>query len=72
MHSPSCVAQVVINEVCSSNNSLIEDEDEDARDWVELYNPTSTITDLSGFYLSDSKTDSTKWQFSGGNVPAGG
>jgi hypothetical protein len=32
------VAQVVINEVCSFNGNLLQDEDHDEPDWIELYN----------------------------------
>ena len=35
----SSTAQVLINEVMSSNSISIQDEDGDHSDWIELYNP---------------------------------
>lgn len=71
LFSNSSMAQVWINEACSSNNSLIEDEDDDTRDWIELYNSGSETVQLTGYYLSDSKNDSSKWQFGSGSIAAG-
>lgn len=71
LFSNSSMAQVWINEACSSNNSLIEDEDDDTRDWIELYNSGSETIQLTGYYLSDSKNDSSKWQFGSGSIAAG-
>ncbi|MGB0918765.1 MAG: CotH kinase family protein, partial [Flavobacteriales bacterium] len=57
--------QIRINEVCTSNNTVVLDEDGDSRDWVELYNAGNESVDLNGFYLSDKDNDTTKWQFGG-------
>ena len=65
-------AQVRINEVCTSNNGVILDEDGDSRDWIELYNTEEVSIDLGGYYLTDSKKDTTKWQFESTVVPAFG
>lgn len=54
---------VVINEVMSSNDTTIYDEDGDAPDWIELYYSGSNSIDLSGFGLSDDSLDLDKWQF---------
>lgn len=40
-------------------------------DWVELANTTGSPIDLSGYYLTDSKTDLKKWALSG-TVESGG
>ena len=56
-------AQVIINEVCSDNESIILDEFGESSDWIELYNGGSEIINLSGWYLSDNDEDLTKWQF---------
>lgn len=66
------VGQIKINEACSSNNSVILDEDGDSRDWIELYNEEEAPIDLSGYYLTDSKNDTTKWQIQAGSIPAFG
>ena len=65
-------AQIRINEVCTSNNSVILDEDGDSRDWIELNNSGSEAVDLNGFYLSDKDNDTTKWQFQTGTIPPNG
>jgi hypothetical protein len=42
-------------------------------DWFELFNPTDTPADLSGFYLTDSLTDPFQYQIPAGfQVPANG
>jgi hypothetical protein len=64
--------QVRINEVCSSNSSLIEDEDGDTNDWIELFNPTSEPINLTGYFLSDRLSNPLKWQFQAGIIPANG
>jgi hypothetical protein len=57
--------QLFINEVSADNPN--------ADDWVELYNGSSGTIDLSGFYLSDSATEPTKWAIPPGTAfPAGG
>lgn len=68
----SVEGQVKINEACSSNNNVVLDENGDARDWLELYNEEEAPIDLSGYYLTDSRTDSAKWQIQAGSIPAFG
>ena len=46
-------ADVIINEVMASNGTY---ENGNAYDWVELYNDGKKAMDISGWYLSDSKT----------------
>lgn len=45
---------VVINEVCSSNVACCMDDKGDYPDWVELYNPTDSDIDLSGYMFNRS------------------
>ncbi|MBN1698946.1 MAG: lamin tail domain-containing protein [Spirochaetales bacterium] len=40
----------------------------DSSDWIELYNPTDTAIDLSGFYLSDTFSKPLKWAFPDGTI----
>jgi len=54
---------VVINEVMSKNTSTATDSDGEYDDWIELFNLTSATIDLSGYYLSDTKKDVSKWKF---------
>lgn len=53
---------VVINEVMSSND-IIEDEYGESDDWVELYNNSNDVIDLSACYLSDDAADLQRWAF---------
>ena len=55
--------QVVINEVCSDNESIILDEFGESSDWIELYNAGDDMVQLSGWYLSDEGDNLTKWRF---------
>ncbi len=60
----------VINEFLASNDSELPleggemlDEEGDASDWIELYNPTTQPIDLDGWYLTDDANALTQWQF---------
>ncbi len=66
---------LVINELMAANDSLsgISDLNGDYADWIELHNTTDQYLDLSGYHLSDSLPDPTKWAFPQGvGVEAGG
>lgn len=65
-------AQIVINEFSCSNFTGPNDAFGEKEDWMELYNPTGTAVDLTGYYLSDKSGNLTKWQIPSGNVPANG
>lgn len=60
-------AGVLINEVASVSKAR-----GGAADWVELYNGSSEEIDLSGYHLSDSKNDTTKWPIGNVKIGAGG
>jgi hypothetical protein len=59
---------VVINELMSHNSSTATDDYGEFDDWIELYNLSASPVNLSGYYLSDSKKDVSKWKFPGGAV----
>ena len=59
-------AQLYINEVLPNNVSGATDRFGEREPWIELVNAGTTSIDLSGFYLSDSYTNLTKWQFPAG------
>lgn len=64
---------VVINELMAQNNTTITDEAGDYEDWIELYNNNATPVDLSGYYLTDTSAQLTKWQIPAGTIiPANG
>jgi hypothetical protein len=68
----SISSDVVINEIIAKNNSTGTDEEGKYEDWIELYNTTDEVIDISGFYLSD-KPNSDPYRYklpSGTNIAA--
>jgi hypothetical protein len=57
---------VVINEFMAINTVTVADQDGEYDDWIELFNLTNGEIDLSGYYLTDSKKNLTKWKFPDG------
>lgn len=64
-------AQLVINEVCSSNKDSFIDSNGDSPDWIELYNNTDSAIALDGYYISDNLDYSYKWQMPNVSINAG-
>ncbi|MCX6904549.1 MAG: lamin tail domain-containing protein, partial [Verrucomicrobia bacterium] len=59
--------QVRINEWMADNTATLADPaDGDHEDWFELYNPGTNTVDLSGYYLTDTLTNKTKFQIPDG------
>jgi len=54
---------IIINEIMSSNQETIKDEDSDFNDWLELKNIGEEAVNLSGYYLTDNTDELTSWQF---------
>jgi hypothetical protein len=54
---------IVINELMPKNSQFGSDQNGEFDDWIELHNLADEDIDLSGFYLTDSKNNLTKWQF---------
>lgn len=52
-----------INEFLASNSAGILDEDGEAVDWIEIYNPGPGSIDLEGWYLTDDDAMPTQWRF---------
>jgi hypothetical protein len=57
-------ALVIINEFLASNSGVMPDDNGKYSDWIEIYNPTDSVVDLTGFGLSDDKK-APKWKFPG-------
>lgn len=53
----------VINEFMADNEATLMDEDSEFNDWIEIYNQTGSPVYLDGWYLTDSATDPTQWEF---------
>jgi hypothetical protein len=64
-------SEVVINEVMPVNIMTVTDNYGQFDDWIELYNKSAAETDLSGYYLSDSKNNLSKWQIPPGTFIKG-
>jgi CotH kinase protein/Lamin Tail Domain/Chitobiase/beta-hexosaminidase C-terminal domain/Putative Ig domain/Divergent InlB B-repeat domain len=56
-------AGLLINEVHTANWSGARDEDGDAEDWVEIYNPTDARVNLAGWALSNKTASLRRWMF---------
>jgi hypothetical protein len=54
---------VVINELITSNSTVITDNDGTYEDWIELYNPTTQPINLNGYGLTDNPAMPHKWIF---------
>ncbi len=68
----SAVPPVLINEFLASNGSGLKTHQESAEDWVELYNRSAEAINLSGWYLTDSASEPTRWQFPSGTTLGAG
>ena len=53
---------VVINEFMAANRSTITNSLGRTSDWIELYNASSNIVDLSGWHLTDNPGSPDKWK----------
>jgi hypothetical protein len=65
--------QIFINEVCTSNDTVVLDSNYNYSDWIEIYNATNNDFDIGGYFLSDNDNKPEKWQFPANLiVPANG
>lgn len=69
--SVSVHANPVITEFMASNEETLVDDDGEPSDWIEIFNPTSQSLSLSGWFLTDSEDNKTRWQFPAVNLGAG-
>lgn len=63
---------IQISEVVSSNTKYLAGPYKTFHDFVELYNPTDSEIDLTGYYLSDDPEQVRKGSLDGVKVPANG
>ncbi len=54
---------LVLNEFLASNQNVNVDEDQQASDWIELYNAGAVEIDLSGYTLTDEADQPKQWTF---------
>jgi hypothetical protein len=64
-------SSVVINELMPVNNSYITDQNGEYDDWIELFNNSYIALDISGYYLSDSRSNLSKWKIPDGTIISG-
>jgi hypothetical protein len=65
-------ADPVISEFMAANTAVLADEDGVYADWIELHNPGTAAVPLTGWYLTDTPANKTRWQFPDVSLPAGG
>ena len=61
---------IQLNEIVSSNGSIIYDEDGDTPDWIEIFNGSNQTVNLEGFTISDDYGDLNKWSFPSFELPS--
>ena len=54
---------IQINEIVSTNGTVLYDEDGDTPDWFELYNTTGQEINLNGYGITDDPDDLSMWVF---------
>ena len=69
---PDGLLPVQINELVVSNETGLEDGNGAKEDWIEIFNPNSSIVNLDAFYLTDDPALPTKWNFPSVTIPANG
>jgi len=66
-------SNVVINELMAVNSTIVADQNGEYDDWIEMCNKSSLAMNLSGYYITDSKSDLVKWKIPAGTIiPANG
>lgn len=64
--------ELVINEVCSNNFTLVKNENGNYSDYIELYNPGDEEILLEGYFLSDDEEQLQKYALNSVVVPPKG
>lgn len=54
---------IQINEIVSTNGTVLYDEDGDTPDWFELYNTSGQQINLNGYGITDDPDDLSMWVF---------
>src|ERR1051325_4873622 len=65
-------SQIVINEYSCSNLNSFADNFGGYEDWIELYNNSASSVNITGYHLSDKKSNPAKWTFGAVSIPANG
>ena len=70
-HNVTITSDLVINELCASNDKVYRDKTGEYEDWIELYNNGDKSIALGDYYLSDDIDDSTKWKLPSEDIQPG-
>lgn len=62
--SAGSLPTLFLNELQAANAGSPVDENGEADDWFEIFNPNPSPIDLAGWYVSDNPSDITKYRFS--------
>jgi hypothetical protein len=66
-------ADLRISEFMASNERTLLDAQGEARDWLEIYNPSAEPVNLAGMHLTDTRNNLSRWTFpAGSSIAAGG
>ncbi|NQU23560.1 MAG: lamin tail domain-containing protein, partial [Candidatus Nealsonbacteria bacterium] len=57
------VGPLLISEFMADNDNTLDDEDGNSSDWIEIYNSSDSAKSLDSYYLTDTQTNLTRWQF---------
>jgi hypothetical protein len=60
--------EAMLSEIVTNNRRGLRDEDGEASDWLEVFNPTMQSVDLGGWALSDDPTRPQRWTFPAGVI----
>lgn len=72
LDSTSAAPGVMISEFMADNRRTLRDEDGDDSDWIELFNGGDTTASLDGWFLTDARTNLTKWRLPDVALPPNG
>lgn len=70
--APMKAQNLFISEFLAANSANELDEDGEASDWVEIYNPENQPLSLLGWHLSDDPNRLTQWTFPDVTIPGQG
>ncbi len=65
------IKNIVINELLAVNSTIVSDQNGEFDDWFELFNLTEADIDISGYYLSDNDSKTSKWKIPPGTIIKG-
>lgn len=59
----AAAGEPMLSEFMADNEKTLKDQDGAYSDWIEIYNPALTATNLNGWYLTDNEKNLVKWRF---------